>query len=72
MGRVRGQRRSRRERLMDISILAYTVFTPKSLPKNKNPRTRSAVFTTEVKSLADHPVTSLTSVEKPVMPPKAK
>ena len=67
-----GTKRSRALKLKDISMLEYTVLMPTSVPKNKKPRTRSPVFTMNVKSLAFMPVSLLTTDEKPVTPPKEK
>ena len=67
-----GTKRSRALKLKDISMLAYTVLMPTSVPKNKKPMTRSPVFTMNVKSLAFMPVSLLTTDEKPVTPPKEK
>ena len=71
-GALNGQKRSRSDKLTDMTMVAYTVFNPKPLPRNKNPNSRRAVLVTDVKSLADQWVSWLTTVEKPVMPPKAK
>ena len=71
-GALNGQKRSRRDKLTDMTMVAYTVFSPKPLPRNKNPNSRRVILVTDVKSLADQWVSWLTTVEKPVMPPKAK
>ena len=51
-GALNGQKRSRSDKLTDMTMVAYTVFNPKPLPRNKNPNSRRAVLVTDVKSLA--------------------
>ena len=53
-GCVMGYILSSTERLTDMTTVAYTVFKPKLLPRKIKPRTRSAIFIMDVKSLADH------------------
>ena len=53
-GALNGQKRSRSDKLTDMTMVAYTVFNPKPLPRNKNPNSRRAVLVTDVKSLADY------------------
>lgn len=71
-GRTIGHVRSKNERVNDIRMLAYTVFTPNPRPKKIKPVTKSAMLTMVVNSLADQWVIALTTVAKPVTPPKAK
>lgn len=58
-GALNGQKRSRSDKLTDMTMVAYTVFNPKPLPRNKNPNSRRAVLVTDVKSLADQCVSWL-------------
>ena len=71
-GAAKGYIRSSRDRLTEVTMLAYTVFSPNPFPRNKKPSTSKRVLAINVKSPADHEVSSLTMVEKPVTPPKAK
>ena len=48
-GALNGQKRSRRDKLTDMTMVAYTVFSPKPLPRNKNPNSRRAILVTDVK-----------------------
>ena len=62
-GLLKGQTRSSRDRLMDMTILCINGLYSKTLTQEMNPKTSSEVFTINVKSLADQRLISLTTVE---------